>query len=290
MTTGADIFFAPFRLDVLGEQLWRDDHPVTLRPKTFAVLRYLVERAQRLVKKEELLHRLWGDVAVSDDVLKTSLKEIRHALGDSARQPRYVATAHGRGYRFIGSIASAATRSETPDAGHVCAAQRILVGRQEALSALENALELARAGERQVVFVAGEPGIGKTSLLDEFVARVRQREGVYVARSRCVEQHMSGEPYLPVLEALERLCQSATAAPLFEALEQAAPSWIDQMPLLSARSSSRGRGAPAPLRMPRELAEALERGTQTSTLILCFDDLHFADSPTLDLLHYVGQR
>ncbi len=69
--------FSPFRLDVANEQLWRDECLIALRPKTFAVLRYLVEHPGRLVTKEELLRAVWGETLVSEDGLRDYLREIR---------------------------------------------------------------------------------------------------------------------------------------------------------------------------------------------------------------------
>jgi DNA-binding winged helix-turn-helix (wHTH) protein len=95
------ILFPPFRLEVDEERLWRDGQLVALRPKTFALLRYLVEHPSRLVTKKELLLAIWGDTQVSEGGLRDYLREIRHALGDDATSPRFVETVHGRGYRFL---------------------------------------------------------------------------------------------------------------------------------------------------------------------------------------------
>jgi DNA-binding winged helix-turn-helix (wHTH) protein len=95
------IVFPPFHLDLANEQLWREKEIIPLRPKTFAVLRHLVEHTGRLVTKDELLHAVWGDTHVSDEGLRDYLREIRKALGDDATSPRFVETVHGRGYRFL---------------------------------------------------------------------------------------------------------------------------------------------------------------------------------------------
>jgi TolB-like protein/Flp pilus assembly protein TadD len=96
--------FLPFRLDLANEQLWREEQLITLRPKTFAILRYLAENPQRLVTKDELLHAIWGETLVSEDGLRDYLREIRQALGDDAEAPRFVQTVRGRGYRFLPAI------------------------------------------------------------------------------------------------------------------------------------------------------------------------------------------
>ncbi len=106
METRGSLFFPPFHLDVSGEQLWREDEAIALRPKTFAVLRYLVEHAGQLVTKNELLDVVWTGTIVSDTVLKSCIRELREALGDDAQAPQYIATVHRRGYRFIGQVVS----------------------------------------------------------------------------------------------------------------------------------------------------------------------------------------
>jgi DNA-binding winged helix-turn-helix (wHTH) protein len=97
------IRFPPFRVEPASERLWREHEPIALKPKAFAILLYLLEHPNRIVTKAELLAQLWGGVHVNDAVLKTHLREIRRALGDDVRSPRYIETAHRRGYRFIAS-------------------------------------------------------------------------------------------------------------------------------------------------------------------------------------------
>jgi pimeloyl-ACP methyl ester carboxylesterase len=103
-TPPAQIAFGPFRLDPVNETLTRDGRPVRLRPKAFAMLSHLVGAAGRLVTKKDLLDTLWADVFVGDAALKTCMREIREALGDDAQRPRYIETAHCRGYRFVAPI------------------------------------------------------------------------------------------------------------------------------------------------------------------------------------------
>ena len=93
--------FGPFRLDRVNECLWQGKQAIALKPKAFAVLRYLVEHPGRLVSKNELLDAVWSDAVVSEGVLKFCVREIRKALGDNARSPRFIETLHRRGYRFI---------------------------------------------------------------------------------------------------------------------------------------------------------------------------------------------
>jgi DNA-binding winged helix-turn-helix (wHTH) protein len=98
------VTFGPFRLDCRDRRLRRGEDPVPLRPKTFAVLEHLVARPGYLVSKEQLLEAVWPGTAISDTVLKVCVRELRAALGDTARSPRYIETAHRMGYRFIAGV------------------------------------------------------------------------------------------------------------------------------------------------------------------------------------------
>src|SRR5262245_4336305 len=92
--------FDAFRLEPPPGGLWRGDVRLALRPRSLAVLRYLVAQAGRLVTKAELRQHVWGGVHVSDTVLRVCVQEIRAALGDTAAAPQYLETVEPQGYRF----------------------------------------------------------------------------------------------------------------------------------------------------------------------------------------------
>src|SRR5215510_10165443 len=102
--------FPPFRLDTANEQLWRRTtrgaEALRLRPKTFAVLRYLLEYHQQLVTKDQFLSALWPGTWVTDSALKSCMRELRRVLKDEVKAPRFIETVHRRGYRFIGTVVS----------------------------------------------------------------------------------------------------------------------------------------------------------------------------------------
>ena len=103
--------FPPFRLDLVNAQLWRGDQEIRLRRKTFDVLRYLADHPGQLVTKEALLDAVWAEVTVSDSMPAICVTELRKALGDEARIPRFIETVHRRGYRFIAKVTTAAAGS-----------------------------------------------------------------------------------------------------------------------------------------------------------------------------------
>jgi DNA-binding winged helix-turn-helix (wHTH) protein len=98
------IEFPPFRLDLRAGRLLRDDHPVPLRPKTWALLQYFAERPGLLVSKDELVAGVWGHGAVTDDAISRTLGELRHVLGDDARVPHIIQTVPRRRFRFIAPV------------------------------------------------------------------------------------------------------------------------------------------------------------------------------------------
>src|SRR5262249_29913272 len=82
--------FGPFRLDLANAALWQAEQPVSLRPKTFAVLVHLVTHAGQLVTKAALLDAVWPETAVGDGVLKTSMGELRKALGETGKASPWI--------------------------------------------------------------------------------------------------------------------------------------------------------------------------------------------------------
>src|SRR5579864_3450397 len=284
-------WFAPFRLDVVNQCLWRGQTRVSLMPKPFAVLRYLVEHAGRLVTQDELLSAIWPETYVQPEVLRRYILEIRRVLGDTAANPRFVETLPKRGYQFIAPVTDADVA--TPAAGQLHTRTR-LVGRESASSDLQEHLRHAQGGERQLVFVMGESGIGKTSLVDAFQQASSSIPDVAVTRGQALEGFAAKEAYYPVFEALGQLVRSPAKALVINSLATYAPTWMVQFPSLvqaeQQASLQREIHGATPERMVRELCEALEAISQSITLVLILEDLHWADDSTLDLISAIARR
>lgn len=126
----AVLFFAPpLRVDLADERAWLDGQPLRLGHKAFALLVALMQTPQKLVTKDELIDRVWEGRAVSDAVLTTAMRELRQALGDPARQPEFIETVHGRGYRFlkpvdVGDNEATSSSSQVPS-GSAASADRM---------------------------------------------------------------------------------------------------------------------------------------------------------------------
>jgi hypothetical protein len=194
-----------------------------------------------------------GGLYVGDAVLKSHIHEIRQALGDAARTPRFIETVHRRGYRFVSPIRTSSAGLLEPPPPSTLPVSAAFVGRQEELVRLQQLLEAVRAGARHVAFVTGEPGIGKTMLLNTFLAPLRQSRAVWIAWGQCIEQYGAGAAYLPVLEALSRLLRSSDALQVIEVLRRVAPTWLVHMPEFVERDSltvlERSTAAATPERM-----------------------------------------
>jgi len=280
--------FGDFFLDLSSERLWCGDEVVALTPKAFAVLRRLVEDSGQLVAKEELLRAGWAETHVSDGVLKVIILEIRRALGDDPAAPCFIETVPRRGYRFL------APRARPSKVAAVADRREALVGRDRVLAQLEDRLTRALAGQRQLVFLSGEAGIGKTTVLDAFLARAASNPDVLIARGACLEHYGGAEAYLPVLEAFGRLLREPEADRFSRVLETHAPTWIVQLPWLERwgdrEALRRELLGVTKERMLREMGEAIEALTATTPLVLVIEDLHWSDYSTLDLLGMLASR
>lgn len=293
--------FSPFRLDPVSQQLWHGESQVPLRPKLFAVLRYLIEHAGRLVTRAELRGAVWPSTAISESVVRGAIRELREALGDEASNTRFIETIPHRGYRFVAAVTTLrSARAEQlfgvdgVSAGGSPRRDRSLIGRDDELALLQRWMDRAMRGTRQVVFVTGEPGIGKTTLVDAFVQAALATGSVCTARGQCVEQYGSGEAYMPVLEALGQLCRQPDGGQTIAVLGRHAPNWLVQMPGLVGDADleavqRRVHGATRE-RMLRELAEAIDLLTAERTLVLLLEDLHWSDYSTLDVVSSLAQR
>ncbi|MGZ8202923.1 MAG: ATP-binding protein [Burkholderiales bacterium] len=283
--------FDAFELDEADARLTRDGQAIPLPPRPFALLCALARAPRTLVTKDALLDAVWGHRFVSDSALKTTVSALRAALQDDPKQPRYIETVSRRGYRFIGAVSppSAPITPSTiaPVARDLPA--RPITGRADALERLRAAWQLARAGQPQVVWISGDPGVGKTTLIEYFMAEVGEGGCAY---GQCVAQSGTGEPYLPILDALGALCRrDASVAALLRAI---APTWLVQLPWLSTgeerEALRRELSGSGQARMLREFGELLERGTEDRPLVLVTEDLHWSDAATLQLMDHTARR
>ena len=289
--------FDDFELDEANARLVRSGRPVEIPPRAFAVLCALLRRPDQLLTKDVLLDEVWGHRHVSESVLKTLVSQLRRALGDDAQHPRFIETAARRGYRFVGRLAAAGASpgapipAAAPSSPPSPAQPAALIGRARPLATLQAAWAGAARGQRQVLFLAGEPGIGKTTLVDHFAAARFPLVGA-MGLGQCVEHHGAGEPYMPLLEALQALARAD--GEWVALMRRVAPSWLAQMPWHlddddRLRLPREVAGATQD-RMLRELGELLDRAGAAQPLLLVLEDLHWSDAATAQAIAYLARR
>lgn len=304
----AVIQFSGFELDLTNQCLWRLDSQnpqdpqgatrIELPPKAFAVLRQLVEHSQQLMTTKALLDAVWPDVYVLPEALKAHIAVIRRALGDEVAQPRFIETQRGQGYRFIAAMDAASSAALS---GFTASRTDRFVGRATERQALRTALQRARAGITQRVFMSGEAGMGKTALIHECLGEYfagRSGDSVCVLSGECVEGYGgiegSSEPFYPLLQGLGRLCRSAAGTAITQTLITVAPTWAVLLSAyvpahiresLYARTLGAGRD-----RMLREICELLEVLASDRLVLLVLEDLHWADFSTIEVLSALARR
>ncbi len=160
---------------------------------------------------------------------------------------------------------------------------------------MQERLDLAAAGQRQLCFVTGEPGIGKTRLVQEFLDTLPARVNgatLLVGWGQCIDQHGEGEAYLPILEALDRLARGPMGDQVQKLLRRYAPLWLLQMPWLLPPDHVYDAElvGSSPARMLREFCVFLETLAADTPLILWLEDLHWGDKATIDLLDAMAHR
>jgi DNA-binding winged helix-turn-helix (wHTH) protein len=275
-------------LDLATGELDRGGARVRLRPKTLAVLAILIERRGAVVGQDELRSRVWGTRAGNEAGPKQCIRELRGLLGCSSTEPRCVETVGRSGYRLLVGIEMIGGAPVPPATTALC------VGRAGELAALTARAAAADRGARSMVFIAGEPGAGKTRLTDAFLATLSHTGAPWIARGQCVPHAEAREPYGPLIEILSELAAGPLGPRVRPLLRDGAPNWRAQIPALAepetpARSLTDVARNSAD-RMPREFTDLMERLTRQAPGILVLEDLHWADARTLAWLTAWGMR
>lgn len=168
-TRSPSYHFGHFRLDPGATVLFRDDDVVPLRAQCVRLLHYLVERFGRVVPKQELLENVWQGVITTEGVLKSTMSELRQALGDDAGDERYIRTFHRRGYQFIATVTLDGQLSTPTTPANPIVDDSTLIGRDAANAALHHEYTATVEGHGSPVLVTADAGGGKTTLVRHFL-------------------------------------------------------------------------------------------------------------------------
>ena len=206
-------------LDTQRYELRRGGVRVPLRRKVFQVLVYLLEQRDRVVPRDEILAQVWPDQYVGEETLTSCVKAVRRAVGDTGRAQRVIQTVHGHGLRFVAEVTVAETApalASTPLAPVPPARPPAtpLVGREAELATLARWYTTARQGTRQVGFITGEAGAGKTALVEAFLAQIAAEGAVWIGHGQCIEQYGMGEAVSPRAGSAGAPVSRASGGPL----------------------------------------------------------------------------
>ena len=289
-------------LDESCFELRRRGKSVRLEPKVFDVLLHLIANRDRVVTKNELLDTLWPGEAVSDSVLPRCIAAMRRAVGDSRTRQQVIATAHGRGYRFVAELkAAGAPTPKTPAPSTPAPAAQDdptrerskLIGRVGPMARLTETLDRTASGRGGVTLIVGEPGIGKTRLCEELETHARER-GFEVQVGHCYEGE--GAPaYWPWVQILRDAAnQTESDTTLRAQLGMGAAELAEVVPELRARfpeleAAGGPGGEQARFRLFEAAARFLEQRADSMPLVLILEDLHWGDASSLGLLAYLAR-
>jgi predicted ATPase/tRNA A-37 threonylcarbamoyl transferase component Bud32 len=169
-------------------------------------------------------------------------------------------------------------------------ASRPIVRRQQELAALRAAFAAAETGHSQLVCVAGEPGIGKTTVVEDFLDELASSFNCLLARGRCSERQAGTEAFLPVIEALADLLRSDATGSVARLMQVLAPTWHSQVTRAMPDDTADPLRATSQQAMLREFCGLLEEASRLHPVVLFFDDMHWADLSTVDLLAHLGRH
>jgi DNA-binding winged helix-turn-helix (wHTH) protein len=290
--------FGNNQLDEPQRCLLRDGCAIALEPKVFDLLLYLIRNRDRVVGRDELLASIWPGVYVSDAALATCVKRARRAVADEDPEQRIIQTIHRRGFRFVAAVVSRESgpaqpsepgvkRAATPPSGP-------FVGRAVEMQRLQDAWTDARAGRGRLLLIEGEPGIGKTRLLEEFAAWAGEAGGAEVLVGRCYD----GQG-VPGFWAWVQIIRSYVAAHSTDEVREVMGPAAGDIALLvpSLRLRLPDLEMPVPMdpaqgraRLFDSVAAVLGNAAAKRPLVIVLEDLHWLQDSSLHLLQFLVRQ
>ena len=291
--------FDRFRFSDDGMLLLEHGAALSVAPKVLQTLLVLLRHAGHVVTKDHLVKAVWPDVFVEDTGLTRNISLLRQLLGDDGQC--FIATVPRVGYRFVAEVehvAAAVAAGDDSDEPQTDKTRRrirglrpqLTVGHWQERAALQAAFVATREGSGRLIAVSGEPGIGKSTIVEEFLSGLP--EECLIAQGRCSERLAGAEPHLAVLEAIDELLAGNPS--LVASLRRYAPTWyVHVAPRFSGGNLETAlpeQRAGSAERLIRELTVFLEEISRERPVVIFIDDLHWSDISTVDLIAHLATR
>ncbi|MCP3985822.1 MAG: AAA family ATPase [bacterium] len=287
--------FLDFELDEESFEIRMDGSPALTQRKAFDFVRYLLLNRDRVVSHDELGDAVWEGAARSLSTIPQCAASVRRALGGDTNPQAVIQTVHGRGYRFVAAVdstgPSVGTSAVEKPRGASASAPHF-VGRHELMAALRAALRESLSGQTRVVLLAGEPGIGKTRVVEE-LCREATGSGAAAVTGRCYEGE--GAPaFWPWIQAVRDWLRLNNSEPIPGELEAEAAlfaSWPPEVAEQSADPATRGReGAEARFELFDTATRGFSKLAARMPLVLVLEDLHWADPGSLEFMRFLATQ
>jgi DNA-binding winged helix-turn-helix (wHTH) protein/tetratricopeptide (TPR) repeat protein len=262
---------------------WRGD-VVHVERRVFDLISYLLTNHDRVVSKEELFGQVWQGRVVSSGSLAVAINAARRALRDDSKSPQVIITHRGRGYRInLGSDTEQLGGNKELSAG------ASFVGRDAELRLLAELLEGSGTGRPALAVVLGEPGIGKSRLVEEF-AEIASRRGAQAVVGRCREDD-GAPPYWPWIQIARTLCAAEVNQSAASQLALEAPEIAQSIPELWQGREVEVASLPPPnarFRLFDAFSRFIEAAAERQAAVVILDDVHRSDIDSLLLLDFLA--
>jgi DNA-binding winged helix-turn-helix (wHTH) protein len=272
--------FGQFELDAARYELSHAGELVAVQPKVFELLRYLVEHPDRLLTQRELRDALWAGQSVTETVLPWTVRQARKILSQKASERGPIETVHARGYRWRGPLEVLDAVSQPPDE-QTERRDAPFVGRAPLMAAMDDVVRKLQSGRGGLLLLVGDAGIGKTRCLEELAMSARA-QGYDVWKGRGLPD-TTAPVYGPFVQALRvaevipQLRPRLTA--LLRRFESAPAERLDE------RSAVMGR-----LALFEAVQQFLHETGRHKPCVLLLDDLHWADSGTVEMISFIAAQ
>lgn len=293
--------FGSFRLENSNRLLFNQIGSEQLPVKEFLLLLYFLQNQGRLITRQEIFNELWYGRVVEDVTLRFAINYLRKVLQDDPKSPRYISTVCKSGYRFLPEVkveTSTFGLKPVADVNNGAylpkpTAPKPLFPPVSAMPVLMAEFKKAAEGNRRLVLLKGVHGTGKSESIALFLNELNA-SSAYCLRACCIPLDFVTEPFLPLIEALEKNANTLLELPVFSDFAQFAPHWHSQLrcklKLGSIEPQASGILHFNPARMLREGVDIFEALSNDKVFVLVIDNVQWCDGFTLDLMSFLMFR